>query len=631
MAAAALPTSLTLNELLPRLAEFTNDVVLITEAEPIDGGGPTIVYVNAAFTRMTGYAPSEVIGLTPRILQGPKTSAVARAQIRTALQNWQPIRIDLLNYRKDGSEFWVELSITPVADDAGWFRYWVAVQREGSQLQRFDEQRRLYELILANMDGGLVVIDALQPDAPVEFVNAAFVRMTGYSEDEILGRNCRQFQGAQTNVEARAVLRRAIEEGQPANVELLNYRKDGTSFWNHTSIAPLRDASGAVVKFVGVQRDLTNQKRREHEALAAQRLSAIGELTGGIAHDFNNLLTAIGGSAELLSQRVGHDADLMHLVNTIRHASQHGTSQVRRLLNFSRTPLLARGKVDLRAVLAQLQALLRTALRGDIALEIDQHPQARWVDAETVQLESALLNLVLNAQDAIKGAGRIRITTLSIEVGEDAMVQLEVTDSGCGMDEGTLGRLFEAFFTTKEPGRGSGLGLAMVHSFVSRLGGTIRARSEVGLGTTLTMTLRAATAGDTETGRLEATGNGPARPRRVLLVEDDEVVRLTAHAMLVSQGHEVVAVDNPVDALSRLADTGPFDVLFTDVMMPGCLSGFELAALAKARHPGLKVILTSGWADSTLPNQLSADSGDPFLLKPYTLADLDTTFAQLDR
>ena len=631
MADAASPTSLTLNELLPRLADFTNDVVLITEARPIDGGGPAIVYVNAAFTRMTGYAPSEVIGLTPRILQGPKTSAVARAQIRTALQNYQPIRIDLLNYRKDGSEFWVELSITPVADDLGRFRFWVAVQREASQLQRFDEQRRLYELILANMDGGLVVVDALRPGAPVEFVNAAFVRMTGYSEDEILGQNCRQFQGGQTDSEARAVLRRAIQEGQPADVELLDYRKDGTSFWNHVSIAPLRDASGAVVKFVGVQRDLTNQKRREHQVLAAQRLSAIGELTGGIAHDFNNLLTAIGGSAELLSQRIGHDADLVHLVDTIRHASRHGTSQVRRLLNFSRTPLLARGTVDLRAVLAQLQALLRTALRGDIALEISQHPQARWVDAETVQLESALLNLVLNAQDAINGAGRIRITTLPIEVGENAMVQLAVIDSGCGMDEGTLGRVFEAFFTTKEPGRGSGLGLAMVHSFVSRLGGTIRAHSEVGRGTTLTMTLLAATPGETEAGRLEATGDGPARPRRVLLVEDDEVVRFTAHAMLASQGHEVMAVDNPVDALSSLADTGPFDVLFTDVMMPGGLSGFKLAALAKARHPGLKVILASGWADPTLPNQPSADSGDPFLLKPYTLADLDTAFAQLDR
>ena len=630
MAVIAPGQSSTLNQLLPRLAEFTNDVVLITEAEPLDGGGPAIVYVNAAFTRMTGYAAEEVIGRTPRILQGPGTSAVARAQIRAALEARLPIRIDLLNYRKDGSEFWVELSITPVADDAGQFRYLVSVQREGSQLRRFDEQKRLYESILSSMESGIVVVDALRPDAPVEFANAAFLRMTGYREDEVLGRSCWQFHGAQSDSTAHDVLRGAIANGRPASVELLSHRRDGSAFWSHVLMAPLHDATGAVVKFVGVQRDLTEQKLREREMVAAQRLSAIGELTGGIAHDFNNLLTAIGGSAELLSQRIGHDADLVHLVDTIRHASRHGTSQVRRLLNFSRTPMLARGTVDLRAVLAQLEALLRTALRGDIALEITQHPQARWVDAETVQLESALLNLVLNAQDAIEGTGSIRIVTRPIEGADGPRVLIEVSDSGCGMDEATLGRVFEAFFTTKEQGRGSGLGLAMVHAFVTRLGGSLAARSQVGSGTTLSMTLRAAAPGGTEIGVLDAPGDAPVRSGRVLLVEDDEVVRLTARAMLESQGHRVVAVGNAAEALASLSESGRFDVLFTDVMMPG-LSGLELAALAKVQYPGLKVILASGWADSKLPNQMPVDSVDPFVLKPYTLDDLEKAFAQLDR
>ena len=632
---ASSSTALDLIALLPRLADFTNDVVLITEAELIDGTGPAILYTNAAFTRMTGYSASEVLGLTPRILQGPETSAESRAKIRAALEAWQPIRIDLLNYRKDGSKFWVELSISPVADASGRVQYWVAIQREGGQLQRFDEQKRLYELILANMDSGVIVVDALLPDAPVEFANAAFLRMTGYRLEEVLGRNCRQFQGMQTASTARDVLRRAIEEGQPASVELLNYRKDGSSFWNHIQVAPLRDTAGTVVKFVGVQRDLTDQKRREQEMVAAQRLAAIGELTGGIAHDFNNLLTAIGGSAELLSQLVGRDPELVRLVHIVRRASRHGASQVRRLMNLSRTPSLTRGSVDLNAVLTQLEALLRNTLRGDITLAIDEDPRARWVDADSVELESALLNLVLNAQDATKGAGTIRIATRLLETTEATAILIEVSDSGSGIDEATLGRIFEAFFTTKGKGRGSGLGLAMVHSFVTRLGGAVSARSEVGKGTTVSMTLHPAPApagggGDSALGLLDDMAQTQLRSFRVLLVEDDEVVRLTAQAMLESQGHNVEAVENATEALAYFAGDERFDVLFTDLMMPGGIGGLELAALAKAQYPDLKVILASGWLDPDMSSQLPSNFIYPFLLKPYTLTDLKDAFGQLD-
>jgi len=621
--------SLKLQDLLGRIAQHTDDVILITEAEPIDLPGPRIVYVNAAFTRMTGYASEEAIGLTPRMLQGLKTSREACRQIRAALDAWRPIRIELLNYRKDGSEFWVELHITPVTDDTGLYRYWVSVQRETNERRHFDEQRRLYELILANVNDGIVVADALRPDFPIEFINDGFTRMTGYTRADVQDVNCRLLQGPDTDPMAKQQLRRGIEQQVPVTTEILNYRKDGNAFWNLITITPLRDAQGTVVKYVGVQRDLTDAKLREREMVAAQRLKAVGEMTGGIAHDFNNLLTAISGAAELLVQRFAHDADNLPLIQVILAASHRGTGQVRRLLGFTRTPLLARGPLDLRPVLRQLELMLRSSLRENISLAIDLHPAARWIDAEPVQLEAALLNLVLNAQDAIAQDGAIRITSQPVTEHGRPMVALEVSDTGVGMDGPTLARVFEPFFTTKAVGRGSGLGLAMVNAFAAAIGGHVTVRSTVGQGSVFVLTVPAIPQGETEHGELHGASAESCVPFNVLLVEDDEVARITAIAMLESLGHRVQACADANEALALLERDASVQVLFTDLMMPGSMGGLELATVARERRPWLRVILTSGWADSDLPAELSQGKADTFVLKPYSLADLSRAFATI--
>ncbi len=619
-------SGLSLQDLLGRIADHTDDVILITEAEPVDRRGPRIVYVNAAFTRQTGYTADEVIGKTPRIFQGPKTSADTRHRIRKALEAWKPIRTELLNYRKDGSEFWVELYITPVADPSGYFRYWVSVQRETNQRRHFDEQRRLYELILANVNDGILVADATRVDLPIEFINAGFTRITGYTQEDVLGVNCRLLQGPATDPRAKQHLRSAIERQEPVTTEIFNYRKDGTTFWNLTTVTPLRDASGTVVKYVGVQRDVTEAKLREREMVAAQRLTAVGEMTGGIAHDFNNLLTAINGAAELLTHRLANDADSLALVEAICSASQRGTGQVRRLLGFTRTPLLARGPMDLRPLLNQLELMLRQSLRDNISLKVDLNPSARWIDAEPVQLEAALLNLVLNAQDAIAADGEIRIDCRPLVEQGQSMVELEVSDTGAGMDAATLARIFEPFFTTKAVGRGSGLGLAMVSAFATALGGRVAVRSQVGKGSVFTLVLPAAKPGDTDLTRLGDTVIESSPSRRVLVVEDDEVVRITAVAMLRSLGHTVCACADADEALERLDADEDVEVLFTDLMMPGRMGGLALAAVAHLRYPSLKVILTSGWADSDLPVNPESGQVDQFVLKPYSLADLARAF-----
>lgn len=499
----AAPFAASLGELLGRIAEMTDDVILITDTESIDEPGPRIVYVNPAFARMTGYSPEEVIGLTPRVLQGPKTCQTTRARIRDALQQRQPTRCELLNYRKDGSEFWSELSITPVADASGIFRFWVSVQRDVSQA-----------------------------------------------------------------------------------------------------------------------------KQRERELANTQRLKAVGEMTGGIAHDFNNLLTSISGAAELLAPRVTQDAESAKLVEAIRGAVRSGSGQVRRLLSFSSTPLLNRGPVDLHELLNELVLMLRRSLRDNITLEVALDEQARWVDADAVQLESALLNMVINAQDAIQGAGQVVLSTRHLEQDGRRMVHLEVSDSGCGMDEHTLAHVFEPFFTTKEAGRGSGLGLAMVHAFITQMGGHIEARSRPGEGSSFIMSLAAAQPVALPPGQipLELTDVPHDAPvRRVLVVEDDDVVRLIGSTMLESLGFEVLTCVNADDALAVLVDDSSFDVVFTDMMMPGSMGGLGLAQTVERLYPSLRVILTSGWSDAELPKDTRRDR--PFLLKPYTLDHLEQAFS----
>lgn len=627
-------TASSLSSLVGQIADVTRDAVLITEGRPIDDAGPRILYVNPAFTRMTGYTAEEVLGRTPRLLQGPRTSRAELDRLRTALENWQPVRVELLNVRKDGSEFWVELDVLPVMGESGWYEYWVSVQRETSESQRFDEQRRLYELVLANVDQGIVVADALRPDWPIEFVNAGFTRITGYTEQETLGRNCRFLQGPDSEPEARERLRQAIEQSESATVEMTNYRKDGTAFPVMISLSPLRDARGRVIKYAAVQRDLTEARRREREMVSAQRLKAVGEMTGGIAHDFNNLLTSISGSAELLNQRLAGDPELGPLVQAIAGAVERGGGHVRRLLGFSRTPMLARGPVDLGQVIKQLEQLLSRTLRDDIELEIVRPLPARWVDAEAVQLESALLNLVLNAQDAMDKGGRIRLSVNRVTGHDGAeLVEIEVADTGSGIEPDTLSQIFEPFFTTKEPGKGSGLGLAMVKAFVEQLGGHIRVASEMGRGTRFTLTLQAAPEPEPQPAAALPAAEDlvNSRPCHVLMVEDDDVVRLTGRAMLEALGHTVHPCSNAQEAIEVLLSGEPFDVLFTDLMMPGGMDGMELATTVKLMRPQMAVVLASGWADSKLPQDPRHPDFNTFLLKPYKMAELRRAFeAALD-
>ncbi|MES2887976.1 MAG: PAS domain-containing protein [Pseudomonadota bacterium] len=633
------PAGFSLEELTQRLGDCTDDAIVVSEAEPVADPGPRIVYVNPAFTRMTGYSAEEVLGRSPRLLQGEGTSWQTRHRLRQAFNRWEAVRAELLNYRKDGSTFWVELNIVPVADDQGWYRYWVAVQRDVTERRLAEQQRQWQERLLHTLGDGILVADATQPGLPLEYVNDCALRITGYTRDDFLGRNCRFLQGPGSDPEAVRQLREGIQERRTVTTEILNYRKDGSTFLNLVTLSPMFGEHGELIKFIAVQRDITELRDREQQMVIAQRVKAVGELAGGIAHDFNNLLTSIMGASDLLAERVFHDPELAQLAASIRSAAQRGGAQVRRLMSLTRTPQLTRSAVDLQAVVNQLAQLLRRSLRENIHLHLEIDPAHAWVDAEPSQLESALLNLVLNAQDAMPRGGEVRIaSTLRSEDGV-AWVAISVVDQGSGMPPETVRRIFDPFFTTKEAGRGSGLGLAMVHAFVTQMGGRIGVQSKAGKGTRFTLCLRpaepprAASADGDDASREPLFVEGAGRPRSatgerppvVLLVEDDAVVRITARAMLERLGYQVIEAQDGSQALDVLQTPAPVDLLFTDLLMPGGLNGRELCALAQAVRPGLRQLQTSGWADSILAD-VNGEAGPPdathFINKPYTLQEL---------
>jgi CheY-like chemotaxis protein/two-component sensor histidine kinase len=368
----------------------------------------------------------------------------------------------------------------------------------------------------------------------------------------------------------------------------------------------------------------------------AQKMETVGQLSGGIAHDFNNLLTVIVGNSEFLSDELKAQPDLRQLADDICRAGERGAELTQRLLAFSRRQMLSPVEFDCNDLLDSMHKLLRRTMREDVEIKVDFDPDIPLAFADPAQLESAILNLALNAQDAMAAGGRFTITTAGASLGEEYQahhpevrpgeyVLIAVTDSGEGMPKQVLARVFEPFFTTKEVGRGSGLGLSMVYGFVKQSNGHVSVYSEPGLGTTVRMYLPArpdkmpARPPRERTGQNRATAGSAGT---VLVVEDDPFVRSHAVRCLQSLGYAVIAAVDGNDALQKLATEARVDVLFTDIVMPGGVNGWELADLAQRARPGLPVLLTSGYALETLIRHGRTNGESLVLTKPYRKAEL---------
>jgi CheY-like chemotaxis protein len=366
---------------------------------------------------------------------------------------------------------------------------------------------------------------------------------------------------------------------------------------------------------------MAERARAEETLRQAQKIEAIGQLTGGVAHDFNNLLMVITGGLDMLG-RTGDAARRQLLVDGMRQAAHRGAGLTKQLLAFSRRQPLQPQPVDLVRQIGSMKDLLDRSLRGDVLVEFEFAPDLWPVEVDPGELELVILNLTVNARDAMPNGGTIRVRAMNVAGGERDHVRLEVIDSGIGMSAEIRERVFEPFFTTKEVGKGSGLGLAQVYGFVNQSGGTVAIESEVGEGTRIILTLPRsfeAPMGDAGSAA-ELRAEHKAHAGRLLLVEDNDEVAALVREMLDELGFDVLRVASARAALGALADGRRVDIVFSDIVMPGDMNGLELARESRARAPDLPVVLTSGYAEQAI-REAEAD-GLIVLRKPYGLEDL---------
>ena len=394
---------------------------------------------------------------------------------------------------------------------------------------------------------------------------------------------------------------------------------------------PLRDAAGALTGAALVYHDITASRETERKLQQAQKLEAIGKLTGGVAHDFNNMLTVITGTTETLVTGLSDRPELRATATLIDQAAQRCAELIENLLAFARRQPLHPRNVDINAALSDVAKLLRPTLGEQIEIETVLDPNLAPVHLDASQLANALLNMAINARDAMPSGGRLRLETRMVTAGESGLdyapesgparyVMIAVSDTGTGMPAHVREKVFEPFFTTKEVGKGSGLGLSMVYGFVTQSGGHIRIDSEEGVGTTIRLYLQQA---EGEAVKAVATPAPAARGNEtILVVEDDALVRNFVTAQLMGLGYTAVAAADGPAALEKLKNGERFDLLFTDVVMPGGISGRQLADEAEKIRPGLKVLYTSGYTDDTIMHHGRLDPGVLLLQKPYRKGEL---------
>lgn len=469
----------------------------------------------------------------------------------------------------------------------------------------------------------MVVTDPRRTDNPIVFANPAFLRMTGYRAEEVLGRNCRFIQGPDTDAAAIRELRRAVRERVPVTVELVNYRRDGTPFWNALFVSPVFDRGGELLYFFGSQLDVTGQRAAEAALRRSQKLEAVGQLTSGIAHDFNNLLMVVAGNIELM-EKADRAEKRERFASRIREAVARARHLTRQLLAFARRQQLERRAVDLNALVASLREAARHSLGPGIRLETRLQPGLPLCLADPEQVEVALANLLLNARDAMPEGGVVTVATASVRIGPEApeaasgevpagdYASLVVADAGAGMAPEVLSRATEPFFTTKDGGPGSGLGLSTVYGFARQSQGHLSLRSKPGRGTVAKLLLPCAPSPE----------DPPAPPRgseRVLLVDADHGARDATTALLESLGYSVVRAGSAHEATSLLERGVRADLLLVDASVGP--EAQALAARAEDRSPALRVLMLADPGDDA-PVSILSGRALPVLGKPYDRGEM---------
>ncbi len=539
----------------------------------------------------------------------------------------------------DGGERIYDVIKVPLFEADGTRKGLVVLGRDITERKQAEAKSQML-LSAVEQTGDTIIIT--NKEGTILYVNPAFERCTGYTREEIIGQNPRILKSGEHDEEFYRKMWATISNGETWQGRMVNRRKDGAYYKVDATISPVFDDEGNIWRYVAIQRDVTEhirlyeeKARLEAQLQQAQRLESVGRLAGGVAHDLNNLLTPILGYAELLLDDLQEDARLRGSVEQILEAGRRARDIVRKLLAFSRRQPMEMRPVDLNHILRGLEKLLRRTIREDIQMEWYLASSLPPILGDVGQLEQVIMNLAVNAQDAMPDGGVMTMETQVVELDEGyaathqgvkpgRYVMLAVSDTGHGMDAETLEHIFEPFFTTKEQDRGTGLGLATVYGIVKQHRGNIWAYSEPGKGTTFKVYLPVAHRVKTSVAAEELSVESSAEKGTgtVLLVEDDRQVRELIETMLHRQGYEVLSAVNGEEALRILeSHRGRIDLLLTDVIMPG-MNGKELYKKAVSLAPGLKVIYMSGYTEKIIANRGVLERGSIFIQKPFTVKNL---------
>jgi PAS domain S-box-containing protein len=582
---------------------------------------------NRGAERIKGYRAEEVLGRHFSMFFTPEdreTGRPARA-LATAAQAGR-FEQEGWRLRKDGTRFWALAVLDAIHDDTGELVGFAKITRDITERraaqEALQESERGFRLLIQSViDYAIFMLD---PDGRVANWNSGAQRMKGYSAEEIVGAH---FSAFYTEEDRRAglpahALDKARREGK-FEIEGWRVRRDGSRFWASVVIDPIHDEQGQLIGFAKITRDITEQRDAQRklaetreQLFQAQKMEAIGQLTGGIAHDFNNLLTIILGGADMAERLVGDNDKLKRILGNMRHAVKRGETLTKQLLAFSRRQALKPQIIDLHEQMNVITDLLSRSLRGDIEIITDVAADVAPIEVDASQLELALLNVGLNARDAMPHGGTLRISARHASPREDGdprdCVAVAITDTGIGIPEDIKHRVIEPFFTTKPVGKGSGLGLSQAYGFAAQSGGLMTIDSAVGSGTTVTFylpvakSLPAKPAKRHEVSRISGRGT-------ILVVEDDPAIAELAVSLLEDAGFTARLVTTAQSALEELARNG-VDALFSDIMLPGGMNGAELAHLVRSKFPGIGVLLATGFAESTT-SMLAKDF--PVVTKPY--------------
>lgn len=609
------------SRLLQAVADGTPDALFIKDRE-----GKYLLF-NRAASRFVGKPIEEVLGRDDLAVFNPESAHLIMTNDRLVMETGQSQSLEELLDTPDGPRMFQALK-APYLDEHGNVIGVIGSSRDITEGKSTEEALRLRDHIIQELAQGILITDATRPENPIIDASRGVHRLTGYSRDELLGKTFQFLQGPETDDETSQLLSDSLAAGKECNVELVNYRKDGSIFYGNLAINPVHDKKGLLKYFVGILSDVSQRKRLEDQLRQSQKMEAVGRLAGGVAHDFNNLLTIITGYSEILLEQQGVDTIVRESAHAISEASSRAASLTRQLLGFSRKSILQPKVLDVNSVVSNIAAMLRRLIGEDIELVTNLAPFTQTVRVDPGQLDQILMNLAVNARDAMPRGGRLTISTSNVHLTESDVlaspeckpgryVMLSVSDTGVGMTPETLPRIFEPFFTTKEIGKGTGLGLPMVLGIVQQSGGAIHVESQLNEGTVFKIYLPTI-----QHDELQPTEFNQQQPlhgtETVLITEDEEAVRRLAEMSLRKYGYHVIAAASGLEAIQKYAShQGPVHLLLADVVMPG-MSGPELAETLRQQQPPIKVLLMSGYTDDAVIRHGLLEDEINFIQKPFT-------------